>query len=458
MQLRNGMVISIKEYLKQHQLSQSEQEQLAYMPQSVKLEEAVNPHMVRITMLVISTAILIFFIWAAVTKISEVTSAVGEVVPRGYTQIIQHLEGALVKEVLIRDGDLVDQDQILIKLGDTAATQNLEETRKKMKSIRLQIERYKAFVDQRALDFSHIAELSDEELNFQADTYNGMRQAIAQEKDVLSQQIMQKESEIEKLQHRIDHAKQSLALAAEARDIQKKLLDKGYASRLTYIKFEQDHHKLMGDLKESKEALGQARESLTEYQSRLTSLGSKSQDQAYSMLDQLQSQRDQIQETLIRLEDRVNRLTIRAPVKGVVKGLQLNTVGGVVEPGKALLEIVPLSAKLIVEAQVSPKDVGHIKVGQPIRVKVSSFDFSRYGTVSGTLDYVSATTFMNEKREPYFKVRIGLSKTYVGHDAQQNTILPGMTVVGDIITGEKTILSYLFKPIHLSLKTAFSER
>ena len=452
------MSLSIKKYLKQNQLSYSEQEQLAYMPQSVRLEEAVNPHMVRITMLVISTAILIFFIWAAVTKISEVTSAVGEVVPRGYTQIIQHLEGALVKEVLIRDGDLVDQDQILIKLEDTAATQNLEESREKIKSIKLQIERYKAFVDQRPLDFSHISQLSENELSFQTDAYNEMRQSIAQEEDVLSQQVSQKQSEIEKLQSRIEHAKQSLAFAAEAKEIQKKLLDKGYASRLTYIKFEQDHHKLIGDLKETKEALGQAREALTEYQSRLTSLASKSRDQAYSMLDQLQSQRDQIHETLIRLEDRVNRLTVRAPVKGVVKGLQLNTIGGVVEPGKALLEIVPLSAKLIVEAQVSPKDVGHIKVGQPIRVKVSSFDFSRYGTVSGTLDYVSATTFMNEKREPYFKVRIGLSKTHVGNNEQQNIILPGMTVVGDIITGEKTILSYLFKPIHLSLKTAFSER
>lgn len=285
-----------------------------------------------------------------------------------------------------------------------------------------------------------------------------MQDAYAKEQAVLTQQIEQKHAEIKKITNTKNNLIKSLALTLEARNIQKKLLDKGYASRLTFIEYEQKKQNTEAEIQATDDAYIQAQNALSEYQTRLQSLLVGKRDQIFTALDELKSQRDQTSEVLIRLLDRVNRLTIRSPVKGIVKGLQLNTVGGVVEPGKTLLEVVPLSATLIVEAQVSPKDVGHIKIGQPIRVKVSSYDFSRYGTVYGTLDYVSATTFLNEKREPYYKVRIGLAKTYVGNNPTQNLILPGMTVAGDIITGEKSILSYLFKPIHLSLKTAFSER
>lgn len=449
---------TINEFLRQHKLSQSEQEQLAYMPQSVKLEEAVNPHMVRVTMIVISAAIFLFFLWAAFTKISEVTRATGEVVPRGYTQIVQHLEGALVKEVLIRDGDIVDKNQVLIKLEDSSATQALAETKQKYKSILTQIERNRAFLEHRDLDFSHIYGITENDIIFQNKAFAQMQNSLNKERDVLSDQASQKEIEIKKIKHRLNHLIEGLRLTDEARDIQQKLLDKGYASRIAYIKYQQEHHKTASQLQETEELYAQSMSALSEYQMRLSSLQMTRRDEVYTELGNLQSQAEQIRESIIRLEDRVNRLTIISPVHGIVKGLQLNTIGGVVEPGKALLEVVPLSSKLIVEAQVLPKDIGHIKIGQTIRVKVSSFDFSRYGTVDGTLDYVSATTFLNEKKEPYYKVRIGLAKTYVGNNANENSILPGMTVVGDIITGEKTILSYLFKPIHLSLKTAFSER
>lgn len=448
----------VSTFLHQHKLSQSEQEQLALMPQSVKLEEAVNPHMVRVTMIVISTAILIFFIWAAFTKIGEVTSATGEVVPRGYTQVVQHLEGALVKEILIRDGDLVDQGQVLIKLEDTAATQNLAEMRKRHEALLLQIERQHAFLEDRPLNVNAAPDLNETDKIFQQRLFQEMLSAIDKEKAVLKDQIAQKKSELKKLDSRLGFTQKSLDLTKEARDIQKGMMDKGYTSKLSYIEYEKEYQTLSAELSETRDAREQAEEALREYETRLASLSFKTREKSFSTLDALQAERNQLQETLVRLQDRVNRLTIRSPVKGIVKGLQLNTIGGVVEPGKALMEIVPLSAKLVIEAQVSPKDVGHIKVGQPIRVKVSSYDFSRYGTVAGTLDYVSATTFLNERAEPFYKVRIGLSKNYVGNNAGQNLILPGMTVVGDIITGEKSILSYLFKPIHLSFKTAFSER
>jgi HlyD family secretion protein/adhesin transport system membrane fusion protein len=141
-----------------------------------------------------------------------------------------------------------------------------------------------------------------------------------------------------------------------------------------------------------------------------------------------------------------------------VKGLSVNTIGGVVQPGQALMEIVPLDKDLVVEVRIPPRYIGPMHVGQRVQLKVSSYDFSRYGSIGGTLDYISPTTFMGENGERFYRGRVRLDQNYVGHSPRQNIIMPGMTVMADIITGNKTILEYLLKPIHRALLSSFSER
>ncbi|MBU0859625.1 MAG: HlyD family efflux transporter periplasmic adaptor subunit, partial [Alphaproteobacteria bacterium] len=155
---------------------------------------------------------------------------------------------------------------------------------------------------------------------------------------------------------------------------------------------------------------------------------------------------------------RVQRLAVKAPVNGLVKGLSVNTIGGVVQPGQALMEIIPMDENLVVEVRIPPRYIGPLKVGQAVQVKVSSYDFSRYGSVTGTLDFISATTFIGENGERFYRGRVLLDKNFVGAPAQKNILMPGMTVMADIVTGNKTILEYLLKPVHRAMLSSFSER
>jgi len=177
----------------------------------------------------------------------------------------------------------------------------------------------------------------------------------------------------------------------------------------------------------------------------------------HEKLDQVIAQKSENIEVIKKLEEQVDRLQIRAPARGLVKGLTVNTVGAVIQPGEKMMEIVPLGKKLEVQVKISPKDIGHLKIGQPVQVKFSTFDFSRYGAVLGRLDQISATTFSGNDGERYYQGHVSLGKDHVGNDPG-NIIMPGMTVMADIITGDKTILQYLLKPIHRAMKTAFTER
>ena len=172
----------------------------------------------------------------------------------------------------------------------------------------------------------------------------------------------------------------------------------------------------------------------------------------------VESDLSQVQERVEKLESQVERLNIRSPVHGSVKGLKISTIGGVIDPSQVVMQIVPIEGGLMVETRIQPRDIGHIKPGLDVNVKVSSYDFSRYGTVRGKLDYISATTFENETGDRYYLGRVSLEKNYVGNDPKQYIIIPGMTVQAEIVTGSKSILDYLLRPVHKSVTSSFSER
>jgi len=389
----------LKTVLEHKAAIQSESEQLRYLPQSVKLEEAVNPHIIRITMIIISGAILIFIIWAGFTSINEVAKVEGEVVPKGFVQVVQHLDGGMVTEILTGEGDLVNQGQVLLKIDDGGARQDLAEAKAKQDFLEIEAERLRAFINNQSPNFKRFA---DEEVG------------------------IYKNGKLEGLQIKAEKLGENLKIAKEALALHQKLYEDGHTSKI----------KLLQHKKEV----------------------SRIESEAHQELSQIENNIARNKEVISKLQKRVDRLEVRSPVYGLVKGLKVNTIGGVIESGETLMEVVPLDKNLVVEAQISPKDIGHVQVGQKVRVKVSSYDFSRYGAVDGALEFVSATTFIDDGRKPYYRGRIALSKNYVGEQVGANNILPGMTVEADIITGKKTILAYLLKPIHLSLKTAFTER
>jgi len=262
---------------------------------------------------------------------------------------------------------------------------------------------------------------------------------------------------ISSLQAELRTAEQNIAISTQLFDKRQQLHDKGFLSETKYLESQQQMNSIRGDIAQTKSRLSVADAEIREYQNRLSSLGLNQNDKINERLDAIIADKAQNTELLREMEDRYQRLSIRAPVGGVVKGLAVNTIGAVIRPGETLMEIVPTGDELVVEVKIPPQHIGHLKLGQKVKVKLSSYDFSRYGLVNGTLEQISATTFSGEGGERYYQGRIRLEHNYVGRDKDKH-IMPGMTVMAEIITGEKTILQYLLKPIHNSLKTAFSER
>lgn len=438
-------------------LTRSRSEQLRYLPQSVKMEEAVNPHIVRLTMMLISFSIFIFIVWAAFTEINEMARAEGAVVPQGFVQVVQHLDGGLVREILTGEGDLVEEGQVLVRIDDGGARHDLAEAEALQAALDMQSERLHAFVEDRNPDFSSF-KVDDEGIEKQQRIFASMMEARQKERHVIEDQISQKREILNTLNARQNTLKKNIKIAEELMGMTDRLKNKGSVSKKDYLETKQKLNDLQGDLDEAQADIARAQSTLAEFRNRLSSLNARHKDEAYSQLDEIGSKLKQNYEVITKLKNRAARLDIRAPVAGVVKGLGLNTIGGVVEPGRTLMEIVPVDKTLVVEARILPSDIGHVKVGQVVRIKVRSFDFSRYGAVDGTLEFLTATTFLDDQNNPYYRGRVALSQNYVGNFAGKNTILPGMTVEVDIVTGQKTILAYLIKPIHLSLRSALSER
>lgn len=442
---------------------QSEQEQLRYLPQSVKLEESANPHIIRLTMMVISVAIVVFILWAAITNINEITGIKGNIVPRGLTQVVQHLDGGIVIEILVAEGDTVSTGQTLLKVDDGGAIENLAELQSKQNSLLIKSERLYAFINEVKFDFkkNHSDRNSGEKekyILYQNNILKSMIDKKVKEKSILDNQLQQNKDEVEILLAERETLTKTLQYAKESLSLHESLEKSGYTSKLTIIEYKQRIAEYFGEIKEFNRKIVKAKNSIKEYHRRLEYLEANYQEEAYQELDGVNVEIARNKEVITKLRRKVSRLNVKSPVDGIIKGLKINTIGSVIEPGKTLMEILPSNSQLVVDGNISPRDIGHVHVGQMVQIKLSSYDFSRYGTIEGTLEFISATTFLDENGEAYYQARVVLSQQYVGKNSNKNTVLPGMTVEGDIITGKKTILAYLLKPIHVSLKTALTER
>jgi len=428
-------------------------DQLRYLSQSVELEEAVHPQIVRFTMVTISASLFVFLIWAGFAKINEVARAAGEIVPAGFVQTVEQYDGGIVKQILVKEGQLVDKGQLLVVVDGTGAGQDLAETEAKQEALTTEAARLTAVVQYAEGDKADVKLTAE-----QKQIYDSMIAAHEGERDVIKNQIAQKTEAISVLKSQRATLARNVSLTSETYASYTELYKEQLLSKVRYIQVQKDLNEYQGELAKVDNEIRQGEQEIAEYNSRLVSLEATHVDNARQQLEKLNSEIAQNNEILTKLQAKVDRLEIRSPVKGLVKGLTVNTIGGIIRPGEPLMEIVPLGEKLVVEAKIDPKYIGHIKINQPVQVKVSSYDYARYGAIPGHVESISAITFAGTNGEKYYRGRILLDQNHVGHNAANNIIMPGMTVEADIITGEKSILAYLLKPIQVSLQTALTEK
>jgi len=431
---------------------------LHQVSQSLMLEETRLPRLLQLSIITLSSATVIFIIWAALTPVKEIARTEGQVLTNGYSQLVQHLEGGLVRAILIHEGDFVQKDQLLLKLDGAGLEEDFHEQQALVEPLSLEAEVFHAILEDRQPDFSHLNGSTATIMQEQA-RYETMRGSRLSERQILEEQIAQKQTAINRIKQSLAIASSNLKVSREIKGIYTNLESQGLVGRTASLKKQEELNSQSGEVGTLSQQLEEAKRELSEFQRRKEALSAQQRDAAYNELHKIESDLAQAKENLKKRNDRVARLEVRSPVTGYVKGLRINTIGSVIPAGQTLMEIVPAGEKLVVEARILPQQVGRISVGQEVQVKVDSYDYVRYGTIEGKLESISAMTFSDEvRRQDYYKGRIALSHDYAGQVPGSHLIMPGMTVDADIVTGEKSVLGYLLKPIQVAVRNAMTEQ
>lgn len=430
--------------------------QTRYLSQSIRLSEAESPGILRATIVALSLTVFAFLVWAGAAHVNEIARSSGEIIPAGQTRMVQHRDGGIIKEILVRDGMRVQKGQALLKLDDAELRQDLARATARQTTLRLQEERLRALIDGRAPAFAAAGDNAADLIADQQAYLDSQRKSEQSDLAVIDEQMAQKQKSLQALRSELAGLAQNERLMADLMQKRTALNREGVLSDVRLLETRQRYNDLRGNVISVQGDIASTEASLAELQGRKTALTSGRRDDAHAELTRVQAEAAENDELIDKLQTRLERLLVTADTAGTIQGLQTQLRGSVIQPGQPIMEIVPDDAPLVVSLKILPRDIGHIGVGQKVQVKVSSFDFSRYGAVTGQLTALSPTTFQGENGERYYEGTVALDHDYVG--PHKNRIQPGMTVMADIITGDKTILAYLLKPLQSAMSNAFSER
>lgn len=431
--------------------------QMRHLAQSIVLEESGTTPMVRMAILLVCATTALFVAWASFTRVTEVAVTQGQVIPSGQVKTVQHLEGGIVAAILVKDGDLVEAGQPLVRLNPAQALGELEQTRSRRAALMVRAERLRAFIDNRTPDFRDVGAGWDELIADQTALLAAERGSQHAGIAVLQAQYDQKKAEIELFRQQFKGVEQQLTILAEVIQMRAELLERGLQSKVVFLDNKREQARQQAERGRLLAQINASEESLREMEKRIHERRASLHKDAVEELGKVTAELGEVRETLSRLYDRVTRLEIEAPVRGLVQNLRIHNAGAVIPPGGIVTELVPIDRELQIEARVTTRDIGHVHVGQPVTVKVTTYDFSRYGAIGGNVARLSPTSFLDEQQSAYYKALISLKTDHVGGNPA-NRVLPGMSAQADIITGDKTLLQYLLKPIYVAVQQSFHER
>ncbi len=410
--------------------------------------------------LVVALLMVIFVVWAHFTVLDEVTRGMGQVIPSQKIQTIQNLEGGILQEISVQENQIVNKGDILIRIDNALAASQYRDAFTKAAEHEAAIARLNAEIEVKSkLVFpDQFKETDPQILADQQSIFKARQEQLQAELNVLKSQHSQKQQEITEMSSRQKQLERSLELARQQRDIAKPLVDQGIYPRVDYLTLERDISSLQGDIDALRLASPRIRQTANEasrrIEQRLAEFKATALDEMYSRRGDLKS----LQEIMSAGEDRVTRTDVRSPVRGTIKQINLNTIGGVVRPGESILEIVPLDDTLLVEARIRPADIAFLHPGQKAMIKITAYDFSLFGGLEGTVEAISADTIEEDNGESFFKVKLRTQKNAISYRGEDLPIIPGMTASVDILTGKKSVLAYLLKPILRAKQNALRER
>jgi adhesin transport system membrane fusion protein len=402
-------------------------------------------------------ALLVLILWSAFAVLDEVTRGEGKVIPSRQIQVLQSLDGGIVSEILVREGQSVKTGDLLLKVDSTRMVSSLRESRSQYLSLLAKAARLQALADGgRFMPPKEVADEAPEIVQQERALYESRRAELDASIGVARQQSSQRAQDLISAKARREQATQSFSLTSRELEMTRPLAKTGAVSDVELLRLERDLARYRGERDSLNADIPRLESAVQEIARRIQEIDLTFRNLARSELSETQAKINALSEGSAALEDRVNQTEIRSPVNGTVKQLKVNTVGGVVQPGRDVIELVPSDDALLVEARVLPRDIAFLRPGQKAMVKFTAYDFATYGGLEATLEHISADSVVDDKGNAFFVVRVRTASTTVG--AQKFPIIPGMVVEVDILTGKKSVLAYLLKPILRAKEKALTER
>ncbi|MBC3779230.1 HlyD family type I secretion periplasmic adaptor subunit [Pseudomonas sp. SWRI99] len=455
MLLKSGVKESIRRYFKG---SASLQGQPLPEVNKALIEDA--PRVVRLTIWAIIGFFVFLMLWANFAVIDEVTKGDGKAVPSSKIQKIQNLEGGIVSELFVKEGQIVEAGAPLIRLDDTRFASNVGETEADRLSMLLRVERLSAEVDDRPLNFPEdVLKAVPGQAKSEESLYVSRRQQLHDEIGGLQEQLIQRQQELREFSSKQAQYRQQLGLQRQEINMSEPLVAQGAVSPVEVLRLKRAEVETRGQLDATTLAIPRAESAIKEVQRKIDETRGKFRSEALTQLNEARTDLNKAQATGKALEDRVSRTLVTSPVRGIVNKLLVNTIGGVIQPGSDMVEIVPLDDTLLVEAKIRPQDIAFLHPGQEAIVKFTAYDYTIYGGLKAQLEQIGADTITDEdKKTTYYVIKVRTERSHLGTDEKPLLIIPGMVASVDIITGKKSVLSYLLKPIIRARAEALHER
>ncbi|MBF0121064.1 MAG: HlyD family type I secretion periplasmic adaptor subunit [Desulfobacterales bacterium] len=429
-----------------------------HLAKSILLEETGSPAIIRFVIVFISFIVTAFIVWSIYATVDEVAVAEGEIVPVGHVKKVQHLNGGIIEAIFIKEGDLVETGQLLIQLDSTLPKSQLKQSLSQQEAMLVQKERIKSFIDGNKLNFNKKEKQNTVFVEDQQRIYEHLERYLDTRRSILKEMIDQKKIELNELDAQEKMMADQKKLLEEELSIRKKLSSSKLHPITEVLSIQRQLSKLNSDIDQIPTGRKKINEKLKELSYQLFEVELNIKEKPLMELSKINEELSQLQEVINRNKEIIRMSNISAPASGYVHDLKPYTIGEVITSGSTLLCIVPANRKLLAEVKISSRDIGHIKIGVPVKLKFTTYDFGRYGGLNETLNDISASTFLDKNGSPYYKGTVSLTKIYLLSDPKSHPILPGMTLTADIKTGSKKVIEYLLKPIFTSAKKAFRER
>ncbi|MBH3423022.1 HlyD family type I secretion periplasmic adaptor subunit [Pseudomonas gessardii] len=430
-----------------------------FMPELAGAALQDSPRRSRIIVWLTAGLIIYALLWANFAVLDEVTMGEGKAIPSSKVQVIQNLEGGIVTQIYVREGQMVDKGDKLLQLDDTRFRSNKGESEVDRYALTAQVERLSAEAEGRPFKLSdEVIAKAPQVAEDERSLFEQRQRRLSSEQRTLSEQLRQKTQELAEFRSKQGQFSSSLALLQQEMNMSAPLVGTGAVSPVEILRLKRSAVEIRGSLNATTLAIPRAESAINEIKSKIDESVQSFRSEAAKELNEKRTDLSKITASSIAIDDRVSRTTVVSPVHGVIKQLKVNTIGGVVQPGSDMVEIVPLEDNLLIEAKVRPQDVAFLHPGQKAMVKFSAYDYTIYGGLAAKLELIGADTITDDKGNSFYLIQVRTDKNHLGGEKKPLLIIPGMVATVDIITGEKSVLDYLLKPVLKARTEAMRER